>query len=366
MLGLSTATVTNILSQKPGLRYSEATRKLVLETAAKMGYQPNRNWQAVRRGRSNLIGIITVGTSQEVVRYTTNQLPLQINAAGFDYMVVDLQWHGGNSERVIQELIRSRVEGVIVAFMSDAFRQEHVDILHNAGIPILSIHGDDRLGIPVVWSDMEGASRRMTEHLLSLEHRTIVMVSGTSALSRPVRERIAGFKAAIEAEGSFLQTTEAEFPALWNELAGKRSGGRLGIVVQIDFKKYNYRATEALYNFSKHLFASKKRLPDALICNNDSGAFGVFAAALETGIAIPGDLAVTGFDNDEFGALPVFSLTTVHHNMDAACSKAVETLIECINNKKANPPTEIVLPAEIIVRNSCGAGRKSPRRVKVK
>lgn len=355
MLGLSQATVTNILNQKPGLRYSEETRKRVLELAAKLGYQPNRNWQAVRRGRSNLIGIITVEMQQEVVRYTTSQLPLLINTAGYDYMVVDLQWHGGNVERVIQELIRARVEGVLVVFMSDSFRKEYVDTLHNAGIPMVAVHGNDQFGIPVIWSDIRSASTALTRHLYDLGHRTVVMVAGTSVESRPVRERIEGFQAATREHGEFFQISEADFPAFWSTLPRQRNRSRHGIVVTLDFKKYGYNSTDALYAFSSQLFCLK-RLPDALMCNNDAGAFGVFAAAQEHGIRIPRQMALTGFDNDAFGALPAFSLTTVHHNMDAACSKAVETLLDRISGKETLH--NFTLPAELVIRRSCGAGVK--------
>ncbi len=360
-LGISIATVTNILSGKPGLRYSEETRKRVLQTAAELGYQPNRSWQAVRRGRSNLIGIITVGIHQEVARKAASLLPREINACGYDYMVVDLQWHGGSIERVLDELIKSRVEGVMISFMMEAFGLPYIERLRRAGIPVVAVDGDERLGIPVVWNDIRSAFFKLTRHLQSVGHRRLVMIAGTSAQARPVRERVEGFHAAMKDVGRCLSVHGAEFIQCWEALAKDPEAQSFGLVVYLDHKLYGHDPTTALYAFSKRLF-SGKHLPDALMCSNDSAAFGVFGAALEMGISIPGDMALTGADNDAYGAMPAFGLTTVHLDIEKACRTAVELLLTAIQSGKHDDPGK-TLKTKQILRTSCGRSLVPRQRI---
>lgn len=359
-LGLSTATVTNILSGKPGLRYSEETRKRVLQTAEELGYQPNRSWQAVRRGRSNLIGIITVGLHQEVARKAASLLPLEINACGYDYMIVDMQWHGGNIERVLDELIKSRVEGIVISFMIESFGAPYIERLRRAGIPVVAVDGDERFGIPVVWNDIRSAFFKLTQHLQSVGHRRLIMVAGASSQARPVRERVEGFHAAMKDVGTCLSVQGAEFTQYWKALSKDPKAPSFGLVVYLDHKLYGHDPTKALYAFSKELF-SGKNLPDALVCSNDSAAFGVFGAALEMGISIPGDMALTGADNDAYGAMPAFGLTTIHLDIDKACHTAVELLITGIQSGKHDSAGK-TLKTKQIVRTSCGRSLVSPQR----
>ncbi|HWL52144.1 MAG TPA: LacI family DNA-binding transcriptional regulator [Chthoniobacteraceae bacterium] len=351
-LGLSAATVTNILSGKPGLRYSEATRQRVLQTAAELGYQPNRSWQTVRRGRSNLIGIITVGVHQEITRKAASRLPLEINASGYDYMVVDLHWHGGSIERVLDELIKSRVEGVVISFMMETFGKPYIERLRRAGIPVVAVDGDERLGLPVVWNDIQAAFLTLTQHLLEIGHRRLVMVAGTSCEARPVRDRVKGFQSALAGSGSCLTVTDSEFASHWERLSRTPASEPSGLVVHLDYARHGHDPTKALYAFSRKLFAGTD-LPDALLCSNDAAAFGVFGAALEMGIRIPGDMALTGADNDAYGAMPAFGLTTVNLDIEAACREAVALLVNGIRSGQYDHPGK-VLATEPVFRTSCG------------
>ncbi len=352
VLGLSCATVTNILNEKPGLRYSQQTRERVLATAKEMGYQPNRSWQAVRRGRSNLIGIITLGMAQEISRKAAAFLPLEINAAGYDYLVIDLHWHGGNISRVMEELVKARVEGVIICFMTEAFTEESLAPLKRAGIPIVAVDGDAALGVPIIWNDIRSAYENMTRHLLAQGHRRLVMVAGAAREARPVRERVDGFRAALEHVGPCTSLDGEAFLAQWEALASQPCNTPSGTIIHLDFKLQAHNATRLLYEFSKRLF-KHSTLPDALLCSNDAACFGVYGAALEMGIPIPDAMALTGADDDAFGAMPAFGLSTIHINVEEACRSALHLLFHNIANRKHPRLEGATLPADLVLRTSC-------------
>jgi len=75
---------------------------------------------------------------------------------------------------------------------------------------------------------------------------------------------------------------------------------------------------------------------------------------MEAGLHIPGDMAVTGFDNETFGARAPYHLTTVAPDTEGQCEKAVEILLGMMQGQAA-PNANFVYPCHLILRNSCGA-----------
>ena len=348
-LGLSPSTVASILGGSASLRYSKKTRELVVQTAKKCGYQPNRASRAVQRGRSNLLGIIHFGLALEIARKVAFELPQAINAAGYDYMVVDIQWHGGSIERVLNEMIQARVEGVIISNMMEAFGSEYIEILNRAGIPVVSVYGDDRLNIVAVSNDMRSAFCEMGLHLQKVGHQCLLLTIGESQ-ARPVKERIDGLEKALGEPCPQLK--EEEFFQGWADFRKQTHGSTVGIVVQLKTKSFSYDFAAANYAFSQRLF-STDILPDAIMCSNDQGAFGVFNAATERGLSIPRDLAVTGADDDKFGKYPMFGLTTIRSDVAQSCAAGVNLLKDLIQ-KKTSFRASKTFQSELVLRTSCG------------
>jgi DNA-binding LacI/PurR family transcriptional regulator len=126
----------------------------------------------------------------------------------------------------------------------------------------------------------------------------------------------------------------------------------VGIVVQLKTKSFSYDFAAANYAFSQRLF-STDILPDAIMCSNDQGAFGVFNAATERGLSIPRDLAVTGADDDEFGKYPMFGLTTIRSDVAQSCAAGVKLLKDRIQKKTSFRASKI-FQSELVLRTSCG------------
>ncbi|MBP8110401.1 MAG: substrate-binding domain-containing protein, partial [Caldilineaceae bacterium] len=97
--------------------------------------------------------------------------------------------------------------------------------------------------------------------------------------------------------------------------------------------------------------------PTALLCTNDVRALGILAAAKTRGLAVPGDLAVIGFDDLPDARLASPPLTTVCQRMAERVRKAVDLLMQIIEAKEGDMVTEeavspMIFPAELIVRQS--------------
>ncbi|MCG3148627.1 MAG: HTH-type transcriptional repressor PurR [Verrucomicrobiae bacterium] len=362
-LELSLATVANILSERPGLRYAAATRERVLKTAAEMGYQPNRAAQTVRRRRSNLIGIVHFGAGIEAAHKANLALAADVCARGYDYLAVDMNWHGGSVERVIDELIQARVEGVIISHIQEVFQKEHVDMLTRVGIPVVVVNGERRSGASIICDDVYSAFQALGRHLIQLGHRRILHLwPAVDRLeeNRSIGERLKGFRSAIEERGKWVSFSEEEFFTAWPDQL-PATGGVMGVTVIQDMEKYS-TLNKPVYSFCERLFAASP-LPDAIVCTNDVSAIELIAAGLEHGVRVPADVAVTGYDNDRIGEYPAFGLTTAEQDISRICAATVAEICLRIADPH-RPPRQQSFPSRLILRTSCGMALAAQSRSK--
>ena len=352
-LGIAPATVANILSNRTGMRYSQATRERVNKAALEIGYQPNRAAQTVRRGRSNLIGLVHFGAGIETAHKMNFALAADICARGYDHLAVDMNWHGGNVERVSDQLIQSRVEGVIISHIQEVFQEAHVGLLTRVGIPVVVVNGEPRSGASIMCNDIYSAFRALAQHLMQVGHRRILHLWPAIEdyeHNRSLGERLQGFRSAFEIRGKWLGMTEEEFFASWPDKMPKTPDA-LGVTVMQDPELYS-TLDKPVYKFCKRLFA-KGPLPDAIVCTNDRYAIELIAAGLEYGVRVPDDLAITGYDNDSLGEFPAFGLTTAAQDIESICSAATAEIFQRITNPKAKPRHK-TFPSKLVLRTSCG------------
>jgi LacI family transcriptional regulator len=92
--------------------------------------------------------------------------------------------------------------------------------------------------------------------------------------------------------------------------------------------------------------------PDAVVCGNDLLALGVMEAAQDAGLALPADVAVTGFDDIELASLVRPRLTTVAQPQRKVSELATELLIDRIEGRATGGPREILVEPDLVVRES--------------
>lgn len=361
-LNLSQATVANILRGSKGPKYSEKTQLAVRDAVARLGYQPNRSAQAIQRGRSNLIGIIHFGGMLGVSHKVSDCLPQIVAETGYDYLVIELRWHGGKIDRVIDEIIKARVEGVIVTHMVEAFGPQYTARLAKAGIPIVALFGNPLLNIPIVSDDAQCGFNKLTKHLLSIGHRDLLLMVGGSD-ARPMQERIAGFREGMDGVGSVTEFQEDEFFSTMQQRIPENENKEIamrGTILRINNKRYDDNMLIASYEICKKIF-SGGAMPHAILCSNDKTAFGAYNAAHEAGIRIPHDIALTGCDDDDFGPLPMFKLTTLRKDVQRSCEAVVAMLVKQMRDGEA-PGSNLVFQSTLVLRASCGQ-RGEPRDI---
>lgn len=343
LAGVSRVTVSHILGGNGAERYSERTRRKVQEAALSLDYFPNRAAQIIRKGKSNQIGIIHFGMHYEVASKSMIYLSQSISEKGYDVFVTDLTWQGGNYRRVIEQLVQLRVEGLVVSQTVESFGEREAEILKRYGIPVVSVAGNEGLGIPVVYGDAAQALEELACHVFGMGHKRVMMLA-TRYDSRSTLSRIQGFESGVKASGAtfFGDETSVE------DWLAKDKSNQSGKLVRLDAK-----SQDVLYRYIRDLIA-RKALPDVLMCSNDNWARQAFSACLENGLSVPGDIAITGYDNDKFGEFAPYYLTTVDDRREDQCNLATELLMKMIRGEEV-VAQHYVLPTQLVIRKSCGS-----------
>jgi LacI family transcriptional regulator len=223
----------------------------------------------------------------------------------------------------------SGVSGVILrGFAIDDAR---VLRLLEAGIPCVGL--DDIGLVPNlghVSSDNVGGALEAVRHLVAVGRRRIATIH--APLSHTVgEERLLGYR---------LGLGEVDLPCLPEYL------------VEADFLLNDGEMA------MERLLALDER-PDAVFAASDVMAIGAMSAIEKAGLRVPDDIAVVGFDDVPYATLVSPQLTTVRQDAPAQGIAAAEGLLRMIVNPSANP-IELVVPVELIVRESSGASDETP------
>ncbi|MBF8186606.1 LacI family DNA-binding transcriptional regulator [Nonomuraea sp. K274] len=285
--GLSPAAVSYALR---GLQVSEETMERVRAAAAELGYEADPIARALASGRTGMIGLLCGSLEDLWQQSLAVRISRGLREKDRYALILDAVGDPARERLLAQQLRDQRVDGMIVQPLDPAaaFWTELCESL-----PVVAI-GDALAGTAgeVVFDNRRGVTLAL-EHLRSLGHHRVSVLTSTQA-STP--DRPADVYATAEAERLGLDIEVATAP---HGLAG---------------------ATSA----ALRILTEKK--PSAVFCFADSIAYGVYAAAQELGLSIPGDVSVMGYDDYPMSGLLTPGLTTVDWDIDGIVRAAVRLI----------------------------------------
>lgn len=321
-LGVSTATVSRALNDKPGV--SDELRKQVHKLAADLDFAPSMVARSLVGARTGAVAFILnqqgFPVSSDPFYFLIMQgVERELDRAGYHIVLSTVGNRiGGDDLRVVRE---RRVDGLILA--GPDIDPSLVLSLASRGLPVVLVDNTlERTPLNcVLCEDCQGA-RSAVEHLLGHGYKKISFVGGpTSWLS--TRERQKGYEYAMGDAGLPVEVMHESATTVETGLAAGRQ-----------------------------LFADEER-PEAVYAVNDAMAMGVIRAAREAGLSVPADVAVAGFDDVNIAASTDPPLTTVRVNKEIMGELAARRLLELIGNEQ-QPHCRIIVGTNLIVRQSCG------------
>ncbi|MEO8607269.1 MAG: LacI family DNA-binding transcriptional regulator [Chloroflexota bacterium] len=331
--GVSQTTVSFVLNRVDDSNISEATRQRVLQAAEELHYVPDMAARALARGRSNNIALVIGQPHRQV--FIDEYIPSiltglnQVTQEHGFRILVELVEAGKNSDSYVNLIRGKEVAGVIVNFVSPSAEDIHTAERCAADhLPIVSL-GDLHPNIPSVTVDKLDGVRKVVGHLLSLGHRRIACISYAPFGQPHAMRRLGVYRETLESAGIQYDEALVRFGAHDPETG--------------------YAAMQSILRESAP--------PTALFAMNDVMAFGAMAAIRDAGLRVPDDIAVAGFDDIRLARFACPPLTTVHEPDIEHGRRAGELLISLINGQPP-PEVHVRLEAQLIVRQSCGAGAR--------
>lgn len=320
--GLSLPTVSRVLS---GSTYpiSGETRRRVLQAAEEMGYRPNLAARSLRTKRTNTVGIIVDDIMSAFVPPMVRGIQDRLLLDGFSGLVVNVDWTPEREHAAIADLLGRPVDGIVFVEYSHLAADS---LLARSGKPHFFVHRlfGTQVRNSVIPDDRRGAELAV-DHLVALGHRRVGLISGPVGW-HSARTRVEGYRAALKRHELEQDTTLVE---------------------------YGDWEVESGYAAARRLLDGAQR-PTALFCANDLMALGAVYAAQDAGLAVPGDLAVVGYDNRDFAAIVRPPLTTVSMPVYEMGRTAADLLLRQILYGEL-PFDEVKVLGELLVRETCGA-----------
>ncbi len=317
-------TVSRVINDKEGV--SQPTRERIQAIVERLGYRPSDIARGLVTKRTGTLGLVIPDVANPFFSEVARGAEHVAYDEGYNVFLCNTGEDTQCELEVLHSLEEKRVDGVLVCSsrLDDSELEEAV-AGHRAAVLVNRRLESDDVGAVLV--DDGWGGRIATQHLLQTGHVAIGLLSGPPA-SRSGRWRAEGHRAAL---------------------------ADAGIPYNPDWTRSCLPMVEGGRDAARELLTAELDLT-ALFCYNDLVAVGALQACAELGRAVPGDVAIVGFDDIPLAALVAPPLTTCRVRRYELGSEAMRLLLEKISGGTGEVCKEIVLQPELIVRCSAPRG----------
>ena len=304
--GVSVTTVSHVLNDVPYARVSPETRNKVRSAAEQLGYRPNRQAQALRTQRTGMLGLVCedIATTPHAGRIILGAEEAA-KARGYNLLIINTPGSRSVDSRQadVGALLNRRVDGILYATMHHRKVELPAAMRSVPAVLVGSEAGESE--VPAVIPDEEGGVRDAVQALLDAGHTRMGFIHNADDVPQN-RQLLQVFRATLDEAGL--------------------DGGAAPVESGVPEAHGGYEAARRILSRK-----DGADMPTALFCCNDRMAMGAYRGAAELGLAIPGDLSVVGFADQELIAESLHpALTTVelpHYGMGA---RAAGLLIDAV------------------------------------
>ncbi len=329
LAGVSRSTVSRVINEQPNVR--ENVRKHVLEVIQRTGYHPNVAARTLASQRSWTIGLILPHSvsfffTDPYYPHLTKGIAQACNQYNYT-LALFLVGSKEDEEKIFPRVSRrSLLDGVIVQSGHHG-DQGIIGHLVDANMPLVIVGRPFRSdNVSYIDIDNVNAAYNAVTHLIRLGRQRIGTITGPVTSTVGI-DRKEGYRKALLQRGREVDES---------------------LIKEGDF-------TEAGGYYAMQQMLSAK--PDSVFAASDIMAIGAMRAVRDAGLRIPEDIAIVGFDDLPIATLSDIQLTTIRQPVVSFGAKAVEILIDLIENG-ITPTRHIIMDTELVIRDSCGAKRE--------
>jgi DNA-binding LacI/PurR family transcriptional regulator len=302
---------------------SPARRQAVKKAAAELGYRPNAMARSLVQRRTHIVGVMVSDLHNPFFADIVAGIQDEAVRTGYKVLVNTGNRAAAREADALETLLQLRADGLILA---GPVLEDEVILRASREVPIVLV-GREARGATVdsVTNDDRAGAEVAVEHCVSLGHSRIAHIDGGHGAGAPDRRR--GYEAAMRRLGlaRFISVVSSTFT---------EEGGHRGCLVLLEHSPR----------------------PTAIFVANDLAAIGALNAIEESGLKVPDDISLVGYDNTSLAALRHISLTTIHQPRLDMGQLALSTLLERVDDGRTQP-ARVVLSPTLVVRASTAPPR---------
>lgn len=322
---VSEGTASLALNQKPGVK--QETRRRVLDIARQMGYVPSLNAKTLARKRGRLIGLLVPNIRNLFRSSVVQEIENSLRAQGYRMIFATTDSDGDYERKMIEQFISFRVECVILyPSIKTSLCPDYMELLRKNGIPLVFLNGYyDGVDAPCIMSDIPAACVMTVEHLIQNGYKHPVYVGACRNIVSS-RLKIENLQAALEPHGL---------------------GFEPGDYIELEHTNYD----NAFFAIDRRFKEGKPF--DSVLTGDTYSAFGAYNAIRQSGLSVPGDVAVIHFDNLVHPDMCIIRMTCIEQDVFTLAEAVVNTVEKLVFKQEA---ASVFVPVKLVVRDSSVRG----------
>lgn len=309
---VSVATVSRVVNNT-GYVNTE-TRNLVLDAIKSLDYIPSELARSLFKKQSNLIGVIIPHLTTYFYGELIEALEDAVIDKGYRLMTFNSRNDAAREERFMNVFSQYHISGLIVAAHLNKLRS-----YQKLSLPMVAIDHHVSDTIPSISSDNQMGGELAAKHFLKRKAKKVIHFRGASFLLT-VKDRDQGLKKTLD--GSSIEIIDAD----------------------LDFNEPDIGLIEKTLRDHKDC--------DGIFCDGDLIAMHVIKVAEKVGLKIPEDTELIGYDDLKLNQLVSPTLSSIKQDIELIANKAIESLIQIIQDSKATLPDHQTFPVRLIERDS--------------
>jgi LacI family transcriptional regulator len=322
---VSTATVSRTLNSSGPVK--AATARKVWRAVTELNYVPNSHARALVSGRSRMLGVIVSDITNPFFPELLRSFELRAAEKQYDLLVTSTGYETTKMSACLRRMLERKVDGV--AMMTSEMDLGLIKELSSRGVPMVFMDvGQIGPKMSHVAVDYGNGVRQAVDHVVELGHKHIAFISGPLDL-HSARTRRQAFLEGMRAHGLSADKK------MIREGMHTADGG--------------HEAMEALLRLSKK--------PTAVVCSNDWTAIGALNAIVSSGLRVPHDISLVGFDDIPLATYTNPPMTSVRMSAADVGTVAFQALFGLIVGERVEGDV-YQIPTKLVVRASTAKPRK--------
>jgi len=326
--GVAQSTVSHYINKTATV--APGTKGKIREAIRKMDYRPNMVARNLKTRGSNILPLFVPDITNPFYSELAKGVADAARKEGFDIVLYDTGYQRNREDDYLELALRQQAGGVVIGYnlLNDRL-WERLEKTHTPSI-LIDVYPPNNSWSSVVVDNEEGI-RLAVDYLYSLGHRDIAYLSEPPYLL-PLIKRLREFIRILKVRG--LEVRREWILVEKEQMNRVKIGSSLG----------------------KKLLASPLR-PTAVVTSSDLVAIGALNAFLSSGIMVPSDLSLVGFDDIILASYVYPSLTTIRQPKFDMGQRGVKILMKLMSQVEEHSPMVEIIPPQLIERQSCCARR---------